>query len=88
MDKKEDLEKKFLNIKKEIESYEAKDFLYKLADVQNNALVKNKKIKLFLNWIITMLILIWASPIIISYLTIILIKDIFKYIKSKIGNKL
>jgi hypothetical protein len=57
MDKKEDLEKKFLNIKN-------------------------------LNWIVTTLILIWASPIIISYLTIILIKDIFKYIKSKIGNKL
>ena len=88
MDKKEDLEKKFLNIKKEIESYEAKDLLYTLANNKNNIQESSSKITSIFNWIFTIMIVVWSSPLILLYLIIILIKYLVKSIKSKFGNKL
>tara|TARA_R110002096_G_scaffold351411_1_gene544453 strand:+ start:1350 stop:1628 length:279 start_codon:yes stop_codon:yes gene_type:complete len=80
-----ELEEKYLNLKKEIKDYEN---IIKPQLTKNKQTVSEKKRANWLDWALTIPILIWISPFILVYLIFILIKDIVKFIKSKFGNKL
>lgn len=82
--KKESLEEKYLNLKKELDKHTNID----LKNFNKIKSTEKERKSNWLDWALTIPILIWVSPFILVYLIFILTKDIVKFIKSKFGNKL